>query len=515
VNEARGLWLARAVLVAGMLASLALLSQSPRVEVFWSGDGGLKHMMAKQFASGKFHVDLRLTDDPEVARLWDEGLHPGARGRYVFHRDGKYFGVFPYPFSFVSAPFYAMFGMMGYYIIPMLSLWGVWIVLYLALRRTCIESWMIALLMGAIIFSTPLTLYGTAFWEHTLGIFLTITPIVYTLRHEDDEPGVIGPILAGAMLGLSAWFRPEMLALIAALLPAVFVWRLRAMGFRGWFLFCAATVCAVFCFFGLNMWIYGHPLGTHGLQVFAMDPPPTRLDQVMHRFHVITRNTIRFAPVGAFVVFVLAAALWQRRLSWRDPAVYLTVVGSLFYCLMVYMVPSDGDFQLGPRFALLAMVLLIPVGAYAWKLLWDAPNVLRVAAVVVLLLSAALGFKRTAQEGRWMISEYQNRVLPAFTFVRDREEKTVAVSHVAITTELCDLLDRKDFFAVTEDADLAKLVPALRARGVDRFLYIAFGDPNEEYDSPIQHEGAKALAIKPLGRYGTHYYCYAVTIPPA
>ncbi|MDZ4858583.1 MAG: hypothetical protein SGI88_06340 [Candidatus Hydrogenedentes bacterium] len=516
MNETKGLWLARFVLIAGVVASFLLLTQSPSELVFWSGDGGLKHMMAKQFAEGRFHVDLRLTDDPSVAKLWADGLHPGVRDGYIFDRGGKYFAVFPYPFSLISAPFYALFGVPGYYIVPMLSTWGLCFILYLTLRRTCIEPWVIALLMAAFIFATPIMLYATAFWEHTLGMFLAFAPVAYTLRHEDSEPGKITPIIAGATLGLAVWIRPEMMALMAALLPAAFVWRRRALGFRGWFLFSAAAIAMVVCFFLANQLIYGHPLGTHGLQVFSIYPPPTRADIVWDRFVFITRAFVRYAPVVVFMAGLLGLMIWKRCIAWRGEAVYLIVVTGLFYLLMIYMVPSKGDFQIGPRFALLVMALIIPVCAYAWKSLWPMPNALRMACVGVLLFTIAVGARRNVvQESQWVIGQYRNRVLPAYTFVASRDEPVVAVSHVKLTAELCGLMDSKIFFAAIDDQRFNQLLAGLRERGIDNFLYIAEGDEQSEYDSPIKHDVAKTLDVEPLGRYGAHFYCYAVSLPPA
>ena len=47
------------VLAAGIVATLLLQLVVPSVEVFWSGDGGLKNLQAKQFAGGAPHVDLQ------------------------------------------------------------------------------------------------------------------------------------------------------------------------------------------------------------------------------------------------------------------------------------------------------------------------------------------------------------------------------------------------------------------------------------------------------------------------
>ena len=514
MSETWGRRFAWLVLAAGILATLALQAFVPSEEVFWSGDGGLKNLMAKQFARGTMHVDLRLSEKEWVKELWADGLHPGVHGDYVYNMGGKYYSVFPYPFPLVSAPFYALFGVRGYYVIPIVSLWSVWIVLYLAMRRACIDSWMTALLMVSFIFATPITLYSATFWEHTLGLALALGGIVYTLRHDDFEPGRAGPTLAGAALGLAMWFRPETLALIAVLLPAAFVWRRNALGYRGWFLYSTACVAAVCLFFAINVWIYGHALGTHAIQMTGEEHAVTGIHAVMERSVSLARLCVRYAPAAGFAAFLLVALAATKRLKKRAEYVYLFVVTVLFFPIMAFMVPNDGGFQLGPRFAFVMFPMFILICAYAWR---EIPRIrpLRIALICLLMATIALGAKQSAfHETRWLADQYRNRVLPAYEFLAGRDETVVAVSRVEVTLELGGLMDRKDFFAAFDDEKLAKLLDGLRTQHIDRFLFVAFGDENEEHESALRHEAAKSLRIEPLGRYGAHFYCYSVTIPP-
>lgn len=506
----RAAWL---VIVAGIVSTIALQLAVPPVEVFWSGDGGLKNLMAKQFARGDRHVDLRLTDKEWVRELWADGLHPGVHGDYMYDIEGKYYSVFPYPFPLVSAPFYAMFGVRGYYVIPIVSLWVVWLTLYLAMRRACIESWMRALLMAAFIFAMPITLYSATYWEHTLGLALALAGIVYTLRYDDIEPGRFGPFCAGAALGFAVWFRPETLALIAALLPAAFVWRRRTLGVRGWFLFSAGCVGAVALFFAINAGVYGHPLGTHAIQMTSDEHGMTGMHAVLGRFVSLARQCVRFAPLAGFAVLTLCILAWKRSLRVMSEYVYLLVVVAVFFPLMVYMVPTDGGFQIGPRFAFVIFPMLVIACAYQWCAMPRSRSV-RAAAIVVLLLTVIVGAKRSAVgETRWMAEQYRNRVLPAYTFLDGRDESVIAASRVEVTLELGGLMGEKDFFAAFDDERFEKLVEGLRKQHIDRFIFVAFGDSNAEEESAIRHETAKSLHIEPLDRHGEHFYCYAVTIP--
>ena len=370
--------------------------------------------------------------------------------------------------------------------------------------------------MASLVFAMPITLYAATFWEHTPGLALALAGIVYTLRYDDIEPGKRGPLLAGGALGFAVWFRPETLALIAILLPAAFIWRRRALGFRGWFLFSFATVSVAVLFFLVNTWIYGHPLGTHGIQMRSAEIAATTPHAIVDRFVSLAKMTIRFAPIGGFVAAMAVVLIVARRIAWRSEYVYLSVVAIVFFPLMVYMVPSDGGFQPGPRFVFIGFLLMILIAAYAWRAI-PQNKLLRSAMVVLLLATVLVGVKRSAlDETRWVVKQYNERVLPAYTFLAGRDEQIVALARVEIMLELGGLAEQKDFFAAFDDENFSKLLAGLRAQKIDKFIFIAFGDLIEEYDSALRHEVAKGLQIEPLDddcRYGTHFYFYSVTIP--
>src|SRR5919199_4191616 len=112
------------IILIGVLFSLYLQLQIPD-EVFFSGDAGPKMLLTKQFASGRFQVDLDLPVEPWVRNLWQSGLYP-FEPPFVYQINNRYYIQYPFTFPLISSPFYAFFGWRGVYIIPLISIWIIW-----------------------------------------------------------------------------------------------------------------------------------------------------------------------------------------------------------------------------------------------------------------------------------------------------------------------------------------------------------------------------------------------------
>src|SRR6476646_7760015 len=121
------------VIFVGILFSLYLQSLIPN-DVFYSGDGGLKALLAKQFSAGNFYFDLRLPTNTWIQSLWDAGLYP-FRPPFVYNVENRYFITFPFTFPLITAPFQAIAGFRGLYIIPLVSTWALWFSFYAACQR--------------------------------------------------------------------------------------------------------------------------------------------------------------------------------------------------------------------------------------------------------------------------------------------------------------------------------------------------------------------------------------------
>ncbi|MGL5804557.1 MAG: LA_3751/LA_3752 family putative glycosyltransferase, partial [Xenococcaceae cyanobacterium] len=67
--------LSLSIILVGILFSLYLQWQIPD-GVYFSGDAGLKALLAQQLSSGIFRFDLLPPAQEWVRQLWDNGLYP-------------------------------------------------------------------------------------------------------------------------------------------------------------------------------------------------------------------------------------------------------------------------------------------------------------------------------------------------------------------------------------------------------------------------------------------------------
>jgi hypothetical protein len=125
-----GPWL---IMLAGAILSLTLVARIPD-QVFFSGDGGLKLLLARQFAAGRWACDLQLPAEPWLRQLWEKGAYPFAPP-FVYPLRGGHYLAFPVTFPFVTAPFYACFGYYGLYVLPLAGLWLTWLQFHLLCKR--------------------------------------------------------------------------------------------------------------------------------------------------------------------------------------------------------------------------------------------------------------------------------------------------------------------------------------------------------------------------------------------
>ena len=159
------------MLAAGLIFLLGQLSQV-REDVYFTGDNGVKMLLVEQFAAGVFRVDVSLTDVSWVKTLWDRGLYP--LGDFAYLVDGKRHIVFPYVFPLLTAPFYALLGFPGLYVLPAVAVLITWLSCDGVLRRVSVGNGWRSLFLASLIFATPLTHYGVMFWEHALAVALAV-----------------------------------------------------------------------------------------------------------------------------------------------------------------------------------------------------------------------------------------------------------------------------------------------------------------------------------------------------
>ena len=343
------------IILAGVAYSLYLFSLVPE-GVFFSGDGGLKALLAEQLSRGEFHVDLVQPSEAWIRQLWQQGLYP-YEPPFVYYLNDKYFLSFPFPFPAISAPFYALFGYWGLYIIPLISTWAIWIFAGVACQRLKFSNWQTCLSLLSLIFASNLTVYSAMYWEHTLAVSLCFAGMVIYLIPE-KETGVSrqGAILGGCLLGLSVWFRSELVAMVATLFFLIYF-----VGFGKYInrslifpsldflkknreLFFISTFLTIGIFFACNQLIYGRLLGIHAMLITENFSWLKRATEFWSSFRSISVRIFEYFPFAIFPLFYLLSILLQKTRGKFD------FIITALSCLLLWLVIGLIFFSIGQEY---------------------------------------------------------------------------------------------------------------------------------------------------------------------
>jgi len=469
------------VIAAGI--GFVLYLQAPiTAEVFFNGDGGIKFLLARQFASGDLRADLHFPA-PEWARsLWTEGLFP-FHPPFVYEREDLRYAQYPIYFPLLSAPFYRLVGLRGLYVIPALALFVHWLVFRSLCARLRMGAAAMTVATLTLAFASPLTLYAAMFWEHTLAVTLAFTGLAAVVAPPAGGESRWAPLCAGLLTGLSTWFRPELacfVILLAALSFAPFNRGGRPPWWRG--LFAGTMLAATLASLIANWILSGHPMGFYRHIAYA---PGQRLALYPESLAALTGNLLYFYPL----VLVPAAYLLltvrdpKRALAWPFGA--LLAIGILFLPVVPLLLPMGGGRQWGPRYLLILVPLVALLsGLSAQRMSVLLPRLPRYLGFAILAGAAWLGFLRnTVLGGDRVVSDTESRVLPALDYVLKHDSEVVAVSRQWISEDLAAAFDRRRFFLTPTFADLARLAAALGGRGASRFLYLCL--PSEPSPPPL------------------------------
>ncbi|MBN1937831.1 MAG: glycosyltransferase family 39 protein [Anaerolineae bacterium] len=226
--------------------------------VFFAGDEGEKVLVvASSVRSGdwwrvKFEYP-GLAFDPEVEAFFSPWV------RVV---DGQ---PVPYHLStmnFWNPPLYALFGVSGLYVLPLLAGVGLaWLAYHLARLMALPHPWVVIPLVGL---TTPVFFYSLTTWDHMPTVFYS-TLTVLLLARQARRRNSCEMATAGVLMGLGIWTRLEMYLFAPAALMAYFyvfrrqrgVWRSlipTVLGFTAVMVGMVAQHVAVYGKFDLIAW---------------------------------------------------------------------------------------------------------------------------------------------------------------------------------------------------------------------------------------------------------------------
>ena len=462
------------MIIAGILFSLFLLFQIPD-EIYYSGDAGLKALLAKQFGSGLLQFDLKLPAEPWIEQLWSEGLYP-FEPPFAYQQGDIYFITFPFTFPLVTAPFYALLGWRGLYVVPLVSTWVFWGGFYWLCQHLKLGTKLTSFAIATLIFASPVSMYSAMYWEHTLALCLAFNGLAIAFVKGTQRWSNRTAILSGSLIGLSVWFRPEFLCLVGILFALVAASYLLNLGYLNFIskrkaIFLGSMVLAVLCFFAVNQLVYSHPLGIHSLQVVEEFSPRTKLYEASKLLPAMTADLFKYFPVLYYTSIYIGLSIFTDRIQ-LTPAFRTFILISLGFTYAVpLLVPSDGGKQWGPRF----LLLVIPSICLAATLALRATvNVKRLGfkywSLAVFAICFVLGFHVNTYSGILAFSE--SGFLPVFNFVRESPNQLVAFPHQYVGQSLAGVVGDKFFFLTKNREDLMEFGKTLPSQGYDQFMYI-------------------------------------------
>lgn len=512
-----------AIICIGIFFSLYLQTLVPN-DVFYSGDGGLKALLAKQFSAGGFHFDLRLPANNWIQNLWNTGLYP-FRPPFVYHVESRYFITFPFTFPLITAPFHTLFGFRGLYIIPLLSTWALWLSFYAACQRLKLGRTMTAIALVILIFAAPLSLYSGMYWEHTLAVALAFQGMALVLVPPVKGLSTRDAIMSGSLIGLSVWFRPEFLCLVGILLAGVCVTQLKPLQEFKIVPEKAAPLSAsmllvVALFFGINLLIYQHPLGIHSVQIVEAFSLKERSLTALSNLKQLLFSLSYYFPIAFFPLIYVCLALVNGKLKLTPKMQMILWISILFVLAVPLIVPAGaGGKQWGPRFLLITVPLIALLAVMQLKLLLQTyQRKLQLALLGLFAIFLTTGLYINSYLGSVDLARNYQVILPAVKGLRSQPDPIIAMSHEYVAQALAPSLPHKTFFLTEDSQSVKQLGGTLLSQGYKKFLYVCY--PHRDCNTPktgpdslkfSQANQQFTLQFSDLGKLGK-YPIYEVSI---
>jgi hypothetical protein len=335
--------LAAGAAVAVIAAVLVLLARGLPAATFYAGDPGVKLIAARHaiaHPSNPSAIPL-----PAIGGAPVDAVDPF----FVVHGDHSH-PITSALFPLVSAPFIALFGLRGAYLLPAVGL-------LLALAAAAALAVRLdpgrraAGVVVGVFLAMPLLFYGLEFWEHTLAAGFAVWAAALFVRG-----GWTGRrlVLTGVLFGIAALLRPEALWFAVAVLACSRL--LPSPPPRRTIAIVAAGVAAALA--PLELYTLAH-FGSLVPQHLAGNPAVVSGDWMAVRRTIVsswflstgTASLWRAAPALALAPLALARGAGGGRL-------FLLAVALVDTGLVVFTAPNDGGSQWGPRYLLLAGVPL-------------------------------------------------------------------------------------------------------------------------------------------------------------
>lgn len=559
-------WLPVIIIAIGIVLTL-WMRQFTHNSVFFNSQSGLKALVAQQLGeqikAGSFPLDISLQPPKTlwISELWQTGLSPFTPPitfEVATQTSRQTFANVPFTFPLVSAPFYALLGKRGLYVVPLVSLWIIWLRFWQIGNRARWGTVPLCIGLSALVLASPLTLHSWIYGEYTLAVaiaFWAISSLIFPKNRYLSKPTLFWN---GCLIALSVWLSPELIGIVIAIsLLALCGWL--KPNWRTFPNFTAnkaiiligAMVCTLGLLLAINYATYA--------QIFISNSPALTSFATTIKASYLT-NLTTFQAYFPLVWVVALAALLSPEL--KQPTVKINPLksshladqkGQFFdrigirktldsqivpgrfalwlsiLCLLVTLpigtlIGSSGDAQWSPSAYLILIPLLSTVLAEQLRAGFFRPwsrQLLIIGAVVAILLGIHINV------GYGIFTFYKNgpntslkanyeQTLPTITALRESPLTYVATADEAIAQTLLPALPNKTFFFVNTPEQARQLTAALLEQEVSEFLYLCSPNqtcaiPNAESEDLTLADNRHTITSTSIGEYG-RYPAYQMTI---
>lgn len=446
-------------------------------EIFYSGDEGIKLLLAKQFAAGEvWSQRLELDAPPQVVAAWKQGLYPFEPPFVYRYADGWQVS-FPSGFEFLAARLYRWFGYRGLYVLPIAGVASTLLITQHTLRTLEAPRRIQFLAFASLALLSPLPLFGAVFWEHSCAVALAMLGMNYLTLRRDAQVSALLPFCAGMGSSLAAAFRSEHLLFSAICLLFVFLRRQRHPHSGAFTVGIALGTFAVLC---ANSLLTQSLLGVHALQVtdrgFSMD----RWIAIGSIALDLWRQILVFLPSVSFCVallVVLVTADRHLRALGELKTLGVLCVCVLFSILVPLILPNSGGKQIPPRYALILAPATALVAAELSGLLLKRQlgrRVVRVLCACAALSALLGGVTNTWRAARRVRSDHLTTTLPAVEFLRDKPARLLVVTQTYLAQGLASLFESKAVLRASTPADMGTCLSVAASLGQTRLLIVSY-----------------------------------------
>ena len=423
---------------------------------FFTPDAGLKYLQTIQICRGNFNLEIIPPSNRVEKSIWQEGFFPFSRP-FVYKIKGKYYSVFPWLFSLLSAPFVLIFGFYGIYFIPAISLLGLWIFFIFLLKKEKFSPFEISLFLFLFIFSTPITFYGFTYWEHTLSLFLLMLSIFFIKTDKNQ-------FFTAFFLTLSYLFRPEIL--LVAFFLLIYSLLKKKIGF---FIY---TILFLSLYFLVNTLLFGVPSGIRSLQIF--EKIGIYKDISLFSYLMLKLKTSSFIFKDIFLKFLkfspfyLLTFFFLPFLSKKNLFYFLFLL--IIPVLTVLWLPNSGGAQWGIRYFLPFVLISFLIFIFFYKdLTGNAKKIFLTLFVVLNLISLPLNTFTSVKFYCLNVNyKYENLI----KVLKSREEKTFLTVYKNTAMDLATFFDGREIYLSEDGSRFSSLMQIFYKIGIRDFLII-------------------------------------------